>query len=319
MPYEENFVQYRAVANLTLSETMNDVTTPYTTLPMVFASGNAQQFLIPRDALNDGTYYEFRLGYPFPTYTFYTNTMIAKTFDVNSPFVNSLASTSLDTIVSVSWNAPEYGNELIEYAVSIYYSQLGNAGINDPQWGASGATLVTSFQLPLTQLSFTYGCTDLAAKDCLAPYTTYLISIAVIRTSGTDEPKAFYVSTQQTITSLHNSSSIYLYALTITMNFTVTVPQYAANTPINATLLHPLSLHTTRGDLSINLTQSTVFSVSNSSIRVTLSLDEYKSIVSTFYEPSFLFTPFVLQYGTSRTTEPSSVYCLSHVRHDADT
>ena len=211
LPYEENFVQYRQVVNLTLSETMNDVTTPYTTLPMVFANGNTQQFLIPRSALSDGTYYEFRLGYPFPTYTFYTNTMIAKTFDVNSPFVNSIESSSLDTIFHMSWGAPEYSKNIIGYNVSIYHKQHGNAGATNPTWGSVGSTLVTSFQLPLTQLSFSYGCTDLTANDCLTAFTTYLVQIAVIRTTGQDQPKNVYVSTQHTIASLHNSSSIYLY------------------------------------------------------------------------------------------------------------
>ena len=312
LPYEENFIQYRAVTNLTLTMTEQDTTTPFITLPMVFPNGNARQFTIPRYQLNDGTYYEFRLGYPFSTYTFYTNTMIAKTFDVNSPFVNSVVSSSLDTIISMSWGQPEYNTDLIGYSVSIYYKYLHNAGVANPTWRPSDSTLVTSFQLPLTQLSFTYGCIDLSAGDCLTPFTTYLVDIAVIRTTGQDNPKGVYVSTQHTVASLHNTSSIYLYALKITMNFTVNVPTYTTGTPINETFLHPLNLHTTQiADLNINLTESTVQSVSDTSIVITMSLAEYEQMAfSTIYNADFVFTPFLIQYGPKSIVEPCSVYCL---------
>ena len=298
--------------NLTTSVTQNDLTTPFTTLPMVFSNGNTQQYLIPRSQLQDGMHYELRLGYPFATYTFYTNTMIAKTFDVNSPFVSSVQVSSLDTTLSVSWGAPEYADGLIGYSVSIYYRQHGNAGVANPAWGSSGSTLVTSFQLPLTQLSFTYGCTDLTASDCLTPFTTYLVEIAVIQTTGVDSAKGVYVSTQHKIASLHNSSSIYLYGLTITMNFTVNVPMYGESTPINETIIYPLNLHMTQSEnLSINLTESTVRSLSNTSIQVTMSLSEYLAIAArTIYNSSFVFTPFLLQYGSLQVTQPCSVYCL---------
>ena len=177
---------------------------------------------------------------------------------------------------------------------------------------------MASFVLPLTQLSLTYGCTDLSAGDCLTPYTRYLVEIAVIRTTsiGTTAkgaPKSVYISTQHSIASGHNSSSIFLYALTITMNFTVAVPFYGESTPINATFLHPLNLHTTKEDLNIDLTQCSVYSVSNSSIKVVLSVSEYEYIVSTIYARSFLFTPFLIQYGSAQTVEPCNVHCLSRI------
>ena len=311
-PYANNFVQYRPVSNLTSTLSYNDTITPWTTLPMI--PRDIPSMLVPSSYLDGGAYYEFRLAFQSGIHTSHSNTqaLISTTYNAASFLIGNVETISFDTMISVSWNAPEYSDELIGYAVSVFFKASGNAGVADPQWGASGSTLLSSFQLPLTQLSFSYGCTDLTASDSLAPFTTYLVDIAVIRSTKTDVPKSIYVSTQHTIASLHNTSSIYLYAVTITMNFTVAMPQYAAGTPINATILHPLNLHTTRiEDLNVNLTQSTVESVSNTSMKVTLSLSEYKLITSaTIYNPSFLFTPFVIEYGAAQLIEPCSVHCL---------
>ena len=308
-PYAHNFVQYRPVLNLTSTLAYNDTITPWTTLPVI--PREIASVLVPAISVFGGAYYEFRLGFQSGLHTSLSNSLVAKTFDATSPFVNSIAVNVFDTIMSVEWGEPEYSDNIVGYAVRIYYRQLGNAGNADPQWGASGSTLVTSFQLPLTRPSFTYGCTDLTAKDCLTAYTTYLVAISVIRTTGQGAPSNVYVSTQHTIASLHNTSSIYLYALTITMNFTVNVPVYSVLTPINSTFLSPLSLRTTQvQDLNIVLTHSTVQSVSNTSIKVTLSLSEYAFITTTVYNRSFLFTPFLIEYGEERMLEPCSVYCL---------
>ena len=310
-PYAHNFVQYRPVVNLTASLSYNDTITPWTTLPVI--PQEMSSMLVPANVLVGGAYYEFRLGFQSGLHTSVSNTLVAKTFDASSPFVSNVMTEALDTILTVSWGEPVYNDDIVGYSLSIYYLQPGNAGVSNQQWGASVSTLVTSLMLPLTQRSLTYGCADLSASDCLTPYTTYLVDIAVIRTTGHDAPRSLFVSTQHPIESLHNTSSIYLYALTITMNFTVSVPWYGQSTPVNATFLHPLNLHTTRSaDLSINLTRSMVTSVSSTSIKIILSLPEYEYITAaTIYYPPFLFTPFMLRYGPAQTVEPCSVHCLS--------
>ena len=208
-PYALNFIQYRAVANLTLSKSGNDLSTPFTTLPMSFENAITHQFTVPQHALIAGAYYEFRLGYPFESYTYYTNSMFTKTFDASSPFVNNVQTWSIDTILSVSWGEPAYSDGIVGYSVSIWYEQIGNAGIARAQaWNVSTLNLVTSFDLTLAQTSFVYGCTALGASDCLWPFTTYVVGVSVIRQTGVDVPEYIYVSTMATFANFPVSPSL---------------------------------------------------------------------------------------------------------------
>ena len=308
-PYALNFIQYRAVVNLTLSESGNDLSTPFTTLPMSFENAITHQFTVPQHALIAGAYYEFRLGYPFESYTYYTNSMFTKTFDASSPFVNNVQTWSIDTMLSVSWGEPEYSDGIVGYNVSIWYAQIGNAGIARAQtWNISTLNLVTSFDLTLAQTSFVYGCTALGASDCLWPFTTYVVGVSVIRQTGVDVPEYIYVSTMATAVASHNTSSLFLYGGRINMHFVGAVPM-SANATIGSTFLSPVRLINEKGDLSLNLTESTVVSSSNTSVHIFLSGAEYLSLVSTIYLPAFTFSSMTLLYGNGQSI-PLSIYCL---------
>ena len=314
-PYAQNFVQFRKVMNLTASGSENDLATQYTTLAMSFMSGGAKQFTVPVYVLTAGAYYEFRLGFPFPSYTYYTDTLIAKTFDAESPFVNSVEIVASDVLADVSWGAPEDGEGIVGYRVALLYKAVGNGDLVDPRWtAADNLQLVSSADLPLTQTSVTLGCTDvLSSSSCLVAYTTYLVRIAVIRQSGVGGAKSVYFSTLQTQLSARNSSSMFLHGGKITVQFTVAVPAYN-NVSIGSTLLNPLRLHNKRGDLALStLNQSRVQSISETVVEVLLSEGEYSALAGQFKSPGFAYSAMWLTYGSDQASVALQPYCLSMI------
>ena len=309
--FAQNFVQYRRVANLTQSTTSNDLSTPYTTLSMSFMSATAQQFIVPASTLAAGVFYEFRLGFPFPSYTYYTNTLIAKTFDATSPFVNSLSVNPTDVFATASWHEPEYNSGLVGYRVALFYKQIGNGAISNPQWASDPQlTSVVSLTLPLTQTSVDFGCSDRASASCLPVFTTYLLQISVVRQSGTDSPRSFYFATKPAAIVARNTSSMFLYGGKITVHLTVDVPMYN-NTPIASTLLYPVGLSNKRGDLNLtSLTQSTVQTESKSSLVIFLSNAEYSSLLNQLRLSSFLYSAMSLTFGARQEKISIQPYCL---------
>jgi len=303
-------VQFRLVSNLTLSATGNDYSTQYTTLPMAFENGLLHQFTVPASALVAGVYYEFRLGYPFSDYTYYTNTRLAKTFDSNSPFVNSFVATATDTHATISWGQPEYSDGIVGYGVTLSYEIRGNGGLTQAQWGASIKLItVLNVDVSLTQTSIDVGCDSLMMSACLFPYTTYQLSIAAIREGGRDQPKAFYFATEQMMQVRVNTSSLYLYGGSITMNFTVPVPNYQSNTPIASTFLSPVMLSNKRGDIHLSLATSTVQSISSSIVKIVLSASEYNALVSKIMDPAFAYSSMTITYGGNNSLALGA-YCM---------
>ncbi len=309
-PYALNFVQFRLVSNLTLSVTGNDYSTPYTTLPMAFENSLLHQFTVPASALKAGLYYEFRLGYPFADYTYYTNTRLAKTFDSNSPFVNNVVATATDTHATISWGQPEYSDGIVGYGVRVSYKIRGNGDLAKAQWGVyDNLITIMNADVSLTQTSIDVGCVDSTVGACLFPYTTYQLSIAVIREGGRDRPKAFYFATEQMMQVRVNTSSLYLYGGSITMNFTVPVPNYQSNTPLASTFLSPVMLSNKRGDIRLSLTTSTVQSVSSNVVKIVFSASEYNAIVSKIMDPAFAYSSMTMTYGGGISL-PVGTYCL---------
>ena len=305
-----NFVQFRPVSNLTLSETGNDYSTQYMTLPMAFENGLLHQFTVPASSLVAGVYYEFRLGYPFGDYTYYTNTRLGKTFDSNSPFVNNFVAMATDTHATISWGQPEYSDGIVGYGVTLSYEIRGNGGLKTAQWGASNNLItVLNMDVSLTQTSIDVGCDSLTMSACLFPYTAYQLSIAVIREGGRDQAKAFYFATEQMVQARVNKSSLYLYGGSIMMNFTVPVPNYQSNTPIASTFLSPITLSNKRGDIHLSLTTSTVQSVSSSIVKIVLSTSEYSALVSKITDPAFAYSSMTITYGGNISLSLGA-YCL---------
>ena len=295
--------------NLTLSVTANDLSTPFKTLAMSFQDGFAKQFLIPRAALIDGQYYEFRLGFPFPTTTYYTNTRIVKTYDVNSPFVSDVQWISTNSSITLSWLAPEYADGLVGYNVTLSYNVVGNGGVTNVSWVSSQLTQVSSVTLPLTQVSVTFGCSSGSGVGCLFAFTRYQVGIAVIRDTGTDVEKVFYATTQQTVVSVvkRNTASLFLYGGRITVSLINAVPMYGG-VSVSSTILSPLRIQSQLGDVSVSFASSTVQTISIVTLRITMTLTEYNILSGQILASSGL-TPLTLFYGLGQSI-PITYYCL---------
>jgi hypothetical protein len=308
-PYVLNFVQYRLVTNLTLAAAFAFDTSSFTTLPMVFQNGLTRSFTVPRAALMDGSFYEFRLGFTFATYTYYTNILLAKTFDANSPFVGNVKSVSSDSSITVTWSEPEYNDGIVGYKVSVLYRQPGNGGLVNPSWDAGSLSAIASIGLPLTKTNVTVGCLGTETSGCLSAYTTYLIQISVLRQAGLDVPKSIYVSTLRASPNRFNTSSLSLYGGWLTINFTAPIPQYD-NVPLSSTFLQPARVRTQLGDIDLDLANSTVHSTSATSVKIVIDYAGFEYLYLTqSLNARFYWTTASLQYSGDASIV-LSIYCL---------
>jgi hypothetical protein len=311
LPYALNFVQYRRVANLTTSLTGNDFSA-YTTLPMVFENARTLDFEIPKSTLLDGVYYEFRLGFAFSTFTYYTNTRVLKTYDANSPFVGKVKTSTTNSSISVIFDAPEYFDGVVGYSARLLYKDRGNGDVVNPQWPSSLLTVVESRDLSLTDTEVVFGCIEYTADNCLFPFTMYAIELTVIREKGRDAPKTVYVATKVTtkVVVKRDRADLFLHGKRIDVTFLAAVPMYASNTAIGSTLFGAGAYLTNRKqDINLTLSSSTVASVSSTSVQITLSDNEYATLVSKVRAADFVFSTMYLHYGEGKTIEMGT-YCL---------
>jgi hypothetical protein len=311
LPYALNFVQYRRVLNLTASLTGNDFSA-YTTLPMVFENARTLDFKIPRSTLVDGVYYELRLGFSFPTYTYYTNTRVLKTYDANSPFVGKVKSITTNSSISVTFEAPEYFDGVVGYNARLLYKDRGNGDVVNPQWLPSSLTVVESRDLSLSETEVVFGCSEYTADNCLFSFTLYAVELTVIREKGPDAPKTVYVATKVTtkVVVKRDQADLFLHGRRIDVTFLSAVPMYESNTTIVSTLFGSgVHLTNKKQDLNITLSSSTVASVSSTVVQITLSDNVYSMLVSKVRAPDFVFSTMYLHYGEGKTIEMGT-YCM---------
>ena len=294
-PYSLNFVQYRLLANLTLAVSGNDPS-GFTTLPMAFQDASTFSFLVPRSVLVDGMSYEFRLGFQFPTFTYYTNTLIAKTFDENSPFVGDVQIGSTNETIIVSWLAPEYSDGLIGYAVKLSLAD-------------GFGTVVQLEQVSSTVLNTMFGCTSSAGGACLTSLTDYVVSIAVIRETGTDSARSYAVSTVMTVENQHDTATIFLYGGVITLHFVGGVSSFGGSVAISGTVLYPAFVSNARGDVGVWLNGSMVQSVSSNVLRIMMSEMEWKTLAAGVVGSSLGYSPLSIRVGSGEVIALGA-YCL---------
>ncbi len=310
-------MQYREVANLTVTRSANDVSTPFTTLPMLFTSASTREFVVPISVLKPGVYYEFRLGFPFTTHTYYTNSMLAKTFGPTSRVVANVVIKPSDTAVRLSWDAPENTIGFVGYRLAVYYSKLRNGAAKpfSPDADTRGLALFSSIEIVYALAAATFGCTNRSEPvPCLTPYTHYLMYFSVLRADGPDDVRTLPFTTLHDL-QMSNSSALFLYGATLALTLTTTLPVYA-NTPLGASLLYPVYLNNTNGDVTLALSEEgTVNSVSPSSVRISLVGADYDSLRAQLLAASLEFSPFSLFFGQESYRVPVSIYCLCSSPH----
>ena len=316
VPYGLNFMEYRRVSNLSVAVHGLDVS-PYLTLPMVFDSADSLVFKVPKILLAEGAHYEFRMAYPFTSYTYRTNSIIVKTFDASSSFVSSVTWTSTHNEIKLSWKAPEHSAGLIGYKVRVLYQQEGNGDQLNPSWTASELTALGETQVDLATTSATIGCDAASAQltECLATYTIYYVEVSVIREGGTDEPRHFYIYTTLLEKSSYDHIEVYIYNGDMFMTLVEPIGWMSNGTvEIGASPFAGARFQSPSGDLVVELEHSTVRSMSATQIKIVLSHEEYESMRAQIYRFNFTFMSLSLVYAGGNKSMPMLEFCKYGVR-----
>jgi hypothetical protein len=144
-PYGLNFIEYRRVMNATVSASYLDYSA-FKTLPMPLENAHSLVFKVPDGWFAEGAHYEFRMAYPFSSYTYRTNSIVVKVFDAASRLISSPLVTATSASILVMWTPPEYFSNLIDYFVQIYESLHQGA-----RRGAENEMLLDELTLSLLQ------------------------------------------------------------------------------------------------------------------------------------------------------------------------
>jgi hypothetical protein len=212
------------------------------------------------------------------------------------------------------WHAPEDSEGLIGYRVGVSYLVKGNGDVLLPHWSVSDLTVLGHADLSLTSTSATIGChVDSAAiKACIFEYTTYYIEISVIRESGVDAPRAFYVATTLLERSAYDHSEIYIYSGDIFVVFVDDAEWMVSGTmAIGDTPFVGARIESPSKDLVVELRNSTVVQTSLREFKIEMSHDEYELMLEITDRFEFTFTSLRLVYGdVERSSMPLLEFCM---------
>jgi hypothetical protein len=280
---------------------------------MVFPNSHALEFKVPIAYLTAGTYYEFRLGFPYSTYTYFTNSLFAKTYDASSPFVSRVQLSSTNASISVSWVAPEYADGIVGYRLQVLSNGTSNGALTNPQWTVSALNVFSSTDVPLSSTSRTITCNDASVSACLNSFTAYVVSIAVIRQRGAEKPTVFYVTTAKTvvIAAKRDVAQLFLYAGTISVSFASTLAlTYPTAVPIANTIFWPATLTNRNDNIRLGLASSTVQTLSDGTIKIMFSESEFASLMTMVFATS-AFSTMSFNFAGNRTIV-MTYHCLTN-------
>ncbi len=295
-PYYRNFIEYRPIANLTAAYAQKD-NLPFMRFPFSFSSFNTRRAELRNNSLLvPGVVYEFRMAYTAPSYVYYTNSQYGRIYGINSTKVRGLKSSSSDSSVFLSWNAPEFVSGLLGYQVRLYI----------------GSTIQT-FNMTRTSLMFSYYCNS---GVCLQPETAYNLSVACIRDRGIDSPLMLTVTTQAIPAGIENQpgspsvtkAEFRLFTEQIVLTFVYPTISYGHDTVVAATFLFPLRLSTLRQGVNLTLSTSTVVSISATSLVIKLKTPESTQLLDQLRSIS-VFSPLMLYYGDGQAIKVTYI-CL---------
>jgi hypothetical protein len=310
-PLALNFVQYRRVANATTTTTGVDPT-PFVTLSLPFPAG-ARQLLVPSSVLQEGATYQFRLGFPHPDFTYYSNSLVAKAFEASSRFVSHVLDSRQASSISISWEAPEYLTGLVGYQVSLLYLEPGNGGLANPSWNASQLQVATRVSLPSTEVSVIFGCIeDSNSSECLLPFTLYRVEISVVREGGAESPLVHYTSTLPFSTRQHDYAEVFGSSGDLFVVFQHNQSElYAPGTSIQQTMFAGARVTSKNRDVDLDLRNSTVQSLSASRFWIRLSDADFYWLLHDVIE-RLDYSEWTLSFGSAVQTDmPVIGYGLS--------
>jgi hypothetical protein len=262
--------------------------------------GVGSEARLPSHLLLHGRFYEFRLGYRFPSYTYFSNVITIQTLSNSSLLVAKLHASTTNQSALITWAPPEYIADVVGYHVFVSFLASGSAGASTIGDFASIGFSESIF-LPLMQNSIFIGCLDntLDGSQCLSPFSSYLIRVAVITSKAPQKPSSLVFTTKATVTPTERFDEASFYALAglITLTFVAEMPVIADTTPIAASFLNQSVIVSQDGGFRLALLSATVRSRSSTVINVHLSLAEMNHTISYIYNASQSYSPLSLKYS----------------------
>jgi hypothetical protein len=203
---------------------------------MPLENAHSLVFKVPDGWFAEGAHYEFRMAYPFSSYTYRTKSIVVKVFDAAPRLISSPLVTATSAVIHVMWTPPEYFSNLIGYFMQIYESLprgVRRAALNEK--------LIGGLTLSLIQTSPSIGCTESPELPCLTPFTNYRIAVPAIRDDGTDDPFSTVASTKEIALPFSIMASTGETAPSFSSTFRVTLSAYGLAVSRSCSSKHLLS------------------------------------------------------------------------------
>jgi hypothetical protein len=229
------------------------------------------------------------MAYTTPSYVCYTNSRYVRIYGINSTLVQGLMSSSTNSSILQTWNAPEFLSGLLGYQVCLF----------------SDVSTMMVIDIPRTTLVFEFGC---ESGTCLHPEMAYNLSVACIRDQGIDSPLVITGTTQPTPKALSNKAYFYPGKQQIILTFTFPTIRYDHDTIVSTTFLNPLRLSTLRQGVNLTLSISTVVSISTTNLVLSLKAPESTKLLAQLRNIS-VFSPLMLYYGEGQVIKVAYI-CL---------
>ncbi len=295
-PVSLNFVQYRLISNITAARAFGS-SNAFTTLDLSFRHADQKEAFIPISLLAAGQHYEFRMGFPYVGFTYYSNSQFVKTFGAGSGYVGQVQWTSTNETIRVWWEAPEDTEGLIGIRVQLCLKEKGNGRLKSPSWSDDELVLVRSVELSAVSEIVELGCQS-GPVSCLYPNTFYAIDIVTHRSTSVSLTKRVYASTKAPVVSSapQDTAKVYSWAEGITLSFVEPISvSYPVGTPLTQTFLHPA--YVKNKDISILLNTSVVGGSSALVLNLTLGLAELRIAAAYSTRPDYVYSRLFFQYG----------------------
>jgi hypothetical protein len=198
----------------------------------------------------------------------------------------------------------------------VLYNGTGNGALPKPQWTVAALNVFASFDVPVSSTSRTIICIDGTA--CLSSFTTYVVSIAVIRQGTVESPFISYISTARTVLPIvkRDVANFFYFDASFTLDLAIPIMATAYETavPLAHSPLAPVFLTNKNNDLHFNLTGSSIQTLSDGKIKIMMTEDEFNSVTVMFVSAP-AFSAVTIHFAGKRSIE-TTFQCLYRFLRD---
>ena len=118
-----------------------------------------------------------------------------------------------------------------------------------------------------------------------------------------------FADTQNSDANGAPTAVFFLYGSYLTLNITNASYSYPSPVPLSSTTLAPMTLF--NQNVTVSLENASVKTTSNGAIQITLTEDDFKSLIAQLYVLYLPFTSFYVTFGAAATTiGVTYYYCL---------